>query len=235
MKRIINGMTYNTDTATIIGRASFVEEATGARAEERRDFTLYQTRGGAFFELTSVSTYRKNIHGGWEPVERHEFDPKTREQAQAWVSEDGVELLSNVLGEPPEASEEVSKGATIYLRVPASLKDIIEADAKEDDLSVNSYAIRCMERCSKMDQVGARLGEILATGLAERSEPTNGFFSDATFREMVQHMHEQAEAAASLLGWSGKDLENLSTDAGHSARGHQFHRHWKYDGPAYNE
>jgi predicted HicB family RNase H-like nuclease len=38
--------------------------------------------------------------------------------------------------------------ATIYLRVPRTLKDWIEAKAKEAKVSLNSWVIRCVERCT---------------------------------------------------------------------------------------
>jgi hypothetical protein len=41
MKRIVEGMTYNTDTATLL--------AWTERKKEREE--LYQTRGGAFFQV----------------------------------------------------------------------------------------------------------------------------------------------------------------------------------------
>jgi hypothetical protein len=55
MKRIIDGATYNTDTATVI--------AEGIYEDENRDIitvtTLYQTPAGIFFEVEEITkTYR---------------------------------------------------------------------------------------------------------------------------------------------------------------------------------
>jgi predicted HicB family RNase H-like nuclease len=51
------------------------------------------------------------------------------------------------LVEPPEATAEPDQGATLYVRVPASLKARIDGAAREVGLSANSWAMRCLERC----------------------------------------------------------------------------------------
>jgi predicted HicB family RNase H-like nuclease len=154
MKRIINGVTYNTDTSTMIARAEEIEpgwkDGTGG---DRDVLTLYQTRLGAFFIHRDTVSLRRGIRGEWEEDEHHTFDAMTRAEAHKWVlGHDGVELLSDVFEEPPEAAEETSPGATLYIRVPSSLKDRIEAAAASDKLSVNAWAIRCMEGCVAYQQ-----------------------------------------------------------------------------------
>ena len=48
---------------------------------------------------------------------------------------DNLEILApGVLEEPPEAEAEEAPGATIYIRVPVSLKSQIEAAAREAKL-----------------------------------------------------------------------------------------------------
>lgn len=47
MKRIVNGVTYNTDLVTIIGRSVWDDE------EFSNESTLYVTRGGAYFVVFS--------------------------------------------------------------------------------------------------------------------------------------------------------------------------------------
>jgi len=89
--------------------------------------------------------------------------PLTRDEAHRWVMEGQVELFNDVFGEPPEAGEEAAPGATLYVRVPASLKDQIEAAAAGDKLSVNAWAIRCMEGC-----VASRLTDVSEAGQTRR-------------------------------------------------------------------
>jgi hypothetical protein len=151
MKRIIDGVTYNTDTATLIARADedypyddLTNEA--ARTEALR---LYQTRGGAFFLHIHTRTSRRNSEREWRDIELNEFTPMTADEAQSWVNgtQCQVELLNDVFGEPPEAAAEEVMGATLYIRVPASLKERIDTAAKGQGLSVNAWLMRCTEGC----------------------------------------------------------------------------------------
>jgi predicted HicB family RNase H-like nuclease len=108
----------------------------------RGPVTLYQTRGGAFF-----------IVHAWENDEGHAkiyFEAMSREEVRRLVERtDNLAIVnSKILDEPPEAEEEdETPGATLYLRVPASLKERIELAATVAKLSVNAWAMRCMENC----------------------------------------------------------------------------------------
>ena len=46
----------------------------------------------------------------------------------------------------PEAGD-TSETDTIYVRVPRVLKLAVEAQAKAEDVSINAYVMRCLERC----------------------------------------------------------------------------------------
>lgn len=145
MKRIINGVTFNTDTSTMLAQSEY-EGSDRIYGKVPVVETLYQTRSGAFFvhrsELLELET--EDTHANI----RNTFHPMTRAEAQQWIEEGDIELIHpGVLDEPPEALPEDAPEATIYLRIPASLKERIEASAKAASLSVNSWALRCMERC----------------------------------------------------------------------------------------
>jgi hypothetical protein len=135
MKRIIDGVTYNTDTATIAARWEYKD-----RDDYDKEATLYQTRGGAFFVVHE-----------WEVGERAKvwFESMARDEVVRLVERtDNLAIINDeILGEPPEAAEESSPASTIYVRVPGSLKNQIETAAANAKLSVNAWAIRCMERC----------------------------------------------------------------------------------------
>lgn len=151
MKRIIDGVTYNTDTSTVIARAELADDDWATKGGDRMVQTLYQTRGGAFFIHIDTTTVRRSLRdNGWEEVERHEFEAMTRDQAHRWVMEGQVELLHDVFGEPPEATEEAAPGATLYIRIPTSLKDRLELLAKQEGLSLNAWTMRCVERCANV-------------------------------------------------------------------------------------
>jgi hypothetical protein len=151
MKRVIAGVTYNTDTATLIAHAEDDEEFNNYTGEpaKNRELWLYQTRGGAFFLHIHIETSRRNSEGEFRDIVRDEFEPMTTSEARHWVTSSGfqIELLNDAFGEPPEAAAEETPGATLYIRVPSSLKDRIEVAATEDALSVNAFMMRCAESC----------------------------------------------------------------------------------------
>ena len=142
LKRIIDGKTYNTDTSTKIASASW-----GA-VPETTDGVLYQTRGGAFFVHECFKTsYR--AEEGWKTKTDDKFDILTAEQAHAWVMEGEVEILDEAFETPPEAEAEdpAKPEATLYIRVPVSLKTRIDAAAKNAGQSANAWSMKCMEQC----------------------------------------------------------------------------------------
>jgi hypothetical protein len=149
VKRIIDGVTYNTDTSTIIASNRQFAPEWGNRPEETIERSLYKTRGGAFFIVITTQTTKKNIYDDWEPVERIEFAPVTRDYAQDWVSKGEVEVFDDSFGEFPEAAEEALTSATVYIRMPTSLKARLEALAERDGVSLNAWMMRCAEGCAQ--------------------------------------------------------------------------------------
>src|SRR5207247_7091838 len=141
MKRIIGGVTYNTATATVLARS----QRHDPQENVERELTLYQTSGGAFF-LDRATTHHRHTQTGEDrliglPNTLREFEPLTGEQARRWLSESGAEIFYNPFGDPPEATAEAEPAAAVYLRVPAALKDRMEAAAKAQTQSLNAWAI----------------------------------------------------------------------------------------------
>ena len=154
-KRIINGQTYNTDTATLIAQAEqdFHDRDT-FQLTEHAEVKIYQTRGGAFFLHTFSRSFRNDRNGVLQPKEDNVFEPMTREEVEEWVENAGyldyeIELLSPTIGDPPEAIAEAEAvpASSIYVRMPTSLKVQIEEVAAANNLSINAWAVRCMETC----------------------------------------------------------------------------------------
>lgn len=146
MKRIVNGVTYNTDTSTRLGLSAWDDD--GKITE-----TLYQTRGGAFF------LHRETVSEVWNEEDRskhlatvHTFQPQSPADAHEWIMTGEVEIFRNPFDDPPEAAAEAEPGATIYIRVPASLKRAVDEAAKGDGLSGNVWSMRCVERCIQEDK-----------------------------------------------------------------------------------
>ncbi len=155
MKRIIDGVAYNTETAAKVARLEFdASDQGGTRGFE----VLYQTRGGAFFRHVQEMVAYRDRNGDRQERETNQFEAMTRDKAHAWVmGQNDVELLSDVFGEPPEAAagDAAAAEATIYARVPLALKSQAEALARADGLSVNSHVIRCLESYAASRRVPA--------------------------------------------------------------------------------
>lgn len=176
IKRIIEGVAYNTETSTKVARSEYDETSDGG---PRGQQVLYQTRGGALFLHTFEVSQHKDRHGEWQERDSNHFEVMTRETAQKWVlgfqvMNDGqVELLSDAFGEPPEAAagDLGAWNATIYARVPIALKDRVEASAKAASLSVNSFVMRCLEKYVDSPAAGAGTAEAPRNALADLVPP----------------------------------------------------------------
>jgi hypothetical protein len=126
MKRIINGRTYNIHTATEV----VSQEApypSGAW------WGLYQTRHGEFFKVVVN-------HDG----EETKWTPLTDADAQAELEKDANHLVEQYFGPMPEGGAAERR---LTIRVPGNLADRMEAAAKAKGLSLNSFVMRCFERC----------------------------------------------------------------------------------------
>lgn len=130
MKRILDGKSYNTDTAT--------EIVTPEPDEWGRYWGLYQTRHGAFFEVV-----QDNCTGF------PEIYPLTDPEAQAKLEKyANPKLVEQYFGPMPEGGAAERR---LTIRVPVNLADRIEIVAKAKGLSLNSYVMRCFERCAAQD------------------------------------------------------------------------------------
>jgi len=143
VKRIVGGFTYNTETSTRLARGRSADTDKSATLVE----TLYQTRGGAFFIV------EKRTMVGWNQEEQESetrvqrtFVPVGSQRAQNWMLEGEVHVFQNPFDDAPEAVAEREPGATIYIRVPAILKRAVDAAAREQNVSGNVWAMRCIER-----------------------------------------------------------------------------------------
>lgn len=145
-KRIIEGKTYNTETATqIAGRDNDDQEA-GYEGGEY----LYQTRFGAFFLFSFLEW------AGGGPDDLEEITPLTPELAREWLEKhqgDDVGLIERLFGEMPEAGSGEIK---FTLRLPESLRDRLAERAKANNQSLNAWIVRCLEGCASSISDGSR-------------------------------------------------------------------------------
>jgi hypothetical protein len=133
MKRIIGGQTYNTDTATLVAKSE------RGHPDSFAWWALYQTRHGAFFRIAVD-------HHGYE----HEFSPLTDAEAQAFLEGHlhTNHLVEQYFGPMPEGGAAERR---LTIRIPGNLAHRLQAAALAKGLSLNSYAMRCFERCAAAD------------------------------------------------------------------------------------
>lgn len=129
MKRIIDGKTYNIDTATKL--------AGGGDENSLAWWGLFRTRHDAFFRVTVD-------HDG----ESNRWEPLTDEVALNLLQIHAPQLVEECFGRFPEAGASERR---LTIRVPGNLAARVEAAAEAKGISLNSYAMRCFERCAGDD------------------------------------------------------------------------------------
>jgi predicted DNA binding CopG/RHH family protein len=124
MKRIIDGTTYDTETATEV--YSFEDPYSGAWS------AMYQTRHGAFFKVVCD-------HDG----ETHIFTPLSDSEAQKLLERHANHVVEKYFGPFPEYG---SAERRLTVRIPVGLARRVEAAASTQNLNVNQYIQRTLER-----------------------------------------------------------------------------------------
>src|ERR1700730_2183305 len=126
MKKIIDGVTYNTETSTMLAVSKWRDE----RRNSNNEATLYLTRLGAYFLDVATTGYRREQYEDtyvWvEKEPTHDFEPMTADDAEKWLMNSKAEIYHNPFGDPPEAAAETTPTASIYLRIPTTLKERID-------------------------------------------------------------------------------------------------------------
>jgi predicted HicB family RNase H-like nuclease len=129
MKRIIDGQTYDTETATEVFRS-------GSNPWSDAWWIMYQTRHGAFFRVG---------------VDNHgygHFDPLSDEEAQKLLERDANHLVEQFFGPFPEGGAAEKR---LTVRIPIGLARRVEAAANGARLDVNKYIQRCLEKAVSSD------------------------------------------------------------------------------------
>ena len=139
MKRIVNGLGYDTDTSDVIAKAEYDCWDDGTVATYG---TLYRTPSGAFFEVLEIGTKDEDGEANY----RSQFGPLSAAAAHKWLSKGQVELIDTSFAEVPEATAwEAEPNATIYVRAPASLKRRVDEAAAKAHMSLNAYMCAAAE------------------------------------------------------------------------------------------
>lgn len=135
IKRIIDGKTYNTETATRIAGWNQNED------QYTYGDYLYQTRFGAFFRYTFLDGADEDSHDTITPL--------VPDDARKWLEEKVAwdpDLIESLFGEMPEAGSGEIK---FTLRLPESLKNRLAARADQNKQSLNAWIVRCLEQCAE--------------------------------------------------------------------------------------
>jgi hypothetical protein len=102
--------------------------------------------------------------------------------------------------------DEVGKktAGSMPLRIPKTLKASIDAAAEDAEQSANAWAMRCLERCANMDEIGEKLGEIWQTARSATANDADAF-SKETLLEMLSHIDDVGgkDCCSSWLGRKG--------------------------------
>jgi predicted HicB family RNase H-like nuclease len=152
MKRLIDGVSYNTDTATLLARSDYEGDWNNNTCPVEGE--LFQTRGGAFFIVEKIAIGETDPgHSGSETITKTRFSKCSEEAARHWITTGEVEVFLNPFED--KMTEDETEG-TVYVRMPANLKRRIEVLAESAGLSANAWAIRCFEQCANVTQRLAR-------------------------------------------------------------------------------
>jgi hypothetical protein len=136
-KRIIDGKTYNTETATLI--VSW-EQFSG---QYEYGQILYQTRFGSYFLFLYEDPLINMNSEHYEKIQ-----PLSPTDAQTWLEKfapQKPELIERLFGEMPEGG---SSEVKFTLRIPESLRDRLADHASANKQSLNAWIIRCLESCA---------------------------------------------------------------------------------------
>jgi hypothetical protein len=191
MKRIVDGVTYNTATSTRLAQSVWKDddndEITG---------TLYQTRGGAFFvHLTALKKVWIERLGETEERDWNRIVPMSGSEAHEWIMTGEVDVFSNPFEDPPEATAETEPGATIYVRVPAVLKQRVDRVAAKSMLSGNAWTMRCIEKCMESSDIrnSKELAYIWEIASTFRAHAEDGEWSKGTCIEALMEIADYLE------------------------------------------
>jgi predicted HicB family RNase H-like nuclease len=126
-KRIIDGKTYNTETATLLGRWL-------SRESSPRE-VLYKTRHGAYF-----------LYVASDGVPNKLIEPKEPEATQKWMQQHcSAEAVEAEFGNATETKQAGAHESRFTVRMPATLRKRLAAIAKKQKHSLNAWIVRSLE------------------------------------------------------------------------------------------
>jgi hypothetical protein len=151
MKRIIDGVTYDTSTATEL--CKYENTAVHCTDFYYYEETLYRTRSSKYFLLgegAACSPYSEP-YGSNGRTGANKIVPLTEEEARKWLEKFNApdEICPELYADMAEL--EPSEGI-VYLRVPSVLKSQLEQLAVQEGQSLNTFLIKVLEVKSQEQQ-----------------------------------------------------------------------------------
>lgn len=137
MKKIIDGVTYNTETATKIAEHAKLDD-------NDKHVILYQNRKGFFFYHIKNFERAEGHISEW--YNDYSLPPSVAENK--YTPKHFIEYCATTVYNNPFYIERKGKEVSILFRLPETLKDLIEFKARESQMSVNTYILRCVESCT---------------------------------------------------------------------------------------
>jgi predicted HicB family RNase H-like nuclease len=205
MKRIIDGVTYNTDTSTEL--ASLKYKAEYRHESYPCDGVLYQTRGGAFFVVLKIDLGRDELGKAKSTIR---FEAMSDKAAHDWIKAEDTKIFNNPFDKPPKAMAERDPSATAYTRLPVSLKQRIDEAAQAENLSTNSYVIRCLETGLRLNE-NVRKDIGLLWYLARTIEDNNEGFPMSSLQKMAGTIAEIVKDNWDALGFKEDGFDEDTT------------------------
>lgn len=148
LKRIKDGVTYNTATATFLGGYVFEGRDDTNADDAFVSEELYQTRSGRFFLVVEggpgAPAESRNSRSGEPYVCGWTWLPLTEVQARQWA-----EVRDEHQAFPDLDEDENSEVRMISLRVPPVLGAKLTSAAAGAGVSRNDWILRCLEQCLK--------------------------------------------------------------------------------------
>jgi hypothetical protein len=141
MKRIINGRTYDTDNANLVAENTQHD----SRGQTVRS-ALYRAHDGVFFAVDEIEREHRN-NGDWHARKSYEWEVVgDAGDARRFCEKRCLTIFENIEDVLPEAHFDHQSGVTISMQLPTSLRSQMMAESRKQNISLNAFALRCVER-----------------------------------------------------------------------------------------
>jgi hypothetical protein len=142
VKRIVEGVLYDTEQATLIAENRY----DGASDDDDYTEALYRNANGVLFLAAEggVESFYGAVLKGGKPSRGYEIIPLTASEARRWLEDhDHMAEIEALFGPVPQAGEQA---VSIDFSVPPTLKSAIDLAAAKDKQSVNDWLTRLVEQ-----------------------------------------------------------------------------------------